>query len=69
MPNRQETELERRRRQLEVITKKLERATRQGDEAAMHQHQTSYSATQDDISRLEAEPVPEPTSRRGRRGA
>jgi hypothetical protein len=69
MPNRQETELERRRRQLEVITKKLERAHRAGDEAAVQLHQGTYTATQDDISRLEAEPVPEPTSRRGRRGA
>jgi len=67
MATKNETTLERRRRQLEVIGKKLQRAVDQNDEAGQAVHRLSYEKTEENIRELEAEPAPDAPRRRGRR--
>jgi hypothetical protein len=62
-----ETTLERRRRQLEVIGKKLQRAIDQNDEAGQKTHRESLEATEQNIRELESAPEAEPARRRSRR--
>lgn len=67
MPTRQETPLERRRRQLEVYGKKIQSAEARHDEAAMTAARLSYEATEQNIRELEAEGEAETPRRRSRR--
>lgn len=59
-------ELERRRRQLEVIEKKRERARLRKDEAAFARDQLSYDSTEARIAELEAADEREPAANPGR---
>lgn len=67
MPNRNETELERRQRQLEVIEHKAKRAEQRKDDAGMEAARISYESTKTRIAELEAEGQEPTPRRRGRR--
>jgi hypothetical protein len=67
MGTRNESTLERRRRQLEVIGRKLQGAIDRKDEAAQNVHRLSYEATEQNIRELEAEGEQESPRRRSRR--
>lgn len=62
-----EPEIERRRRQLEVIEKKARTAEARKDQAAMDAARVSYEATTARIAELEAAEQAEPEHRRRRK--
>lgn len=64
-----EPEIERRRRQLEVITKKIERAQVRNADAGVKAGAVAYEATEARIRELEAEGPDEQPRRRSRREA
>lgn len=67
MPNKNETELERRRRQLTVIKRKAQSATDRKDEAALKALTQSYEATEARIRELEGKSEPSHTPTPARR--
>lgn len=66
MPTRQETEAQRRRRQVKVITEKIESAIARKDQPAADAARVALEATQARLHELEAQTNPEPP-RSGRR--